>query len=190
MKGVIIMSESSMRQTNLYSEFRQEFYAAGFNYDIYYASYEEDYDEARRRYRATDESDYDHMELYKMYQLAENNLKVLKLAWSDHKSGFTPSQTSGSSTSSRGGGGCYIATCVYGTYDCPEVWVLRRFRDNTLSISWLGKGFIRAYYSISPKVVNWFGGRRWFNRLFKTIIGKIVTSLRNNGVSDNPYTDY
>lgn len=25
--------------------------------------------------------------------------------------------------------GCYVATCVYGSYDCPEVWTLRRFRD-------------------------------------------------------------
>lgn len=24
--------------------------------------------------------------------------------------------------------GCYIATCVYGSYDCPQVWILRRFR--------------------------------------------------------------
>lgn len=24
---------------------------------------------------------------------------------------------------------CYIATSVYGSYDCPEVWTLRRFRD-------------------------------------------------------------
>ncbi len=28
--------------------------------------------------------------------------------------------------------GCYIATCVYGSYDCPEVWTLRRFRDDVL----------------------------------------------------------
>ena len=25
--------------------------------------------------------------------------------------------------------GCYIATCVYGSYDCPQVLTLRRFRD-------------------------------------------------------------
>ena len=26
-------------------------------------------------------------------------------------------------------GPCYVATAVYGSYDCPEVWTLRRFRD-------------------------------------------------------------
>ena len=28
-------------------------------------------------------------------------------------------------------GACYVATAVYGSYDCPEVWTLRRFRDYT-----------------------------------------------------------
>ena len=26
-------------------------------------------------------------------------------------------------------GGCYVATAVYGSYDCPQVWTLRRVRD-------------------------------------------------------------
>ena len=39
--------------------------------------------------------------------------------------------------------GCYIATCVYKSYDCAEVWTLRRFRDNTLSQIWYGRLFIR-----------------------------------------------
>ena len=36
-------------------------------------------------------------------------------------------------------GGCYIATCVYGSYDCPQVWTLRRFRDDTLDETWYGR---------------------------------------------------
>ena len=35
---------------------------------------------------------------------------------------------------SRKKNGCYIATCVYENYDCPQVWTLRRFRDETLKI--------------------------------------------------------
>ena len=30
--------------------------------------------------------------------------------------------------------GCYVATCVYGSYDCPQVWTLRRYRDDVLKI--------------------------------------------------------
>lgn len=25
--------------------------------------------------------------------------------------------------------GCYVATAVYGSYNCPQVWILRRYRD-------------------------------------------------------------
>lgn len=46
---------------------------------------------------------------------------------------------------STSSGGCYIATCVYGSYDCPQVWTLRRFRDYTLDETWYGRLFIRCY---------------------------------------------
>lgn len=53
--------------------------------------------------------------------------------------------------------GCYIATCVYGSYDCPQVWTLRRYRDSVLSKSWYGRAFIKLYYKVSPILVKWFG---------------------------------
>ena len=58
--------------------------------------------------------------------------------------------------------GCYIATCVYGSYDCPEVWTLRRYRDFNLAKTWYGRAFIRIYYAISPMVVKIFGGTKLF----------------------------
>lgn len=58
--------------------------------------------------------------------------------------------------------GCYIATAVYGSYDCPEVWILRRFRDSTLAETWYGRTFIKAYYTISPNLVKWFGSTTLF----------------------------
>ena len=62
-------------------------------------------------------------------------------------------------------GGCYVATAVYRSYDCPQVWTLRRFRDNTLAATWYGRAFIRAYYAVSPTLVRWFGKTRWFQKL-------------------------
>ncbi len=50
-------------------------------------------------------------------------------------------------------GACYIATCVYSSYDCPQVWTLRRFRDYTLDETWYGRLFIKCYYAISPILV-------------------------------------
>lgn len=85
--------------------------------------------------------------------------------------------------------GCYIATCVYGSYDCPEVWRLRRFRDSVLSKTWRGRLFIRTYYAISPKLVKWFGETVWFKRIWKSVIDKIGLDLKNKGFDDTPYTD-
>lgn len=86
-------------------------------------------------------------------------------------------------------GGCYIATAVYGSYDCAEVWTLRRFRDNCLRQTWLGRSFIRVYYAISPTVVRLFGKQAWFNRLWRGVLDSFVDKLRSRGISDKPYSD-
>ena len=86
-------------------------------------------------------------------------------------------------------GGCYVATAVYGAYDCPEVWTLRRFRDDTLDRTWYGRAFIRAYYAVSPALVRWFGTTSWFRSLFKTPLDRLVRKLRRRGVQDTPYQD-
>ncbi|MDR2558970.1 MAG: hypothetical protein LBC86_05435 [Oscillospiraceae bacterium] len=84
---------------------------------------------------------------------------------------------------------CYVATCVYGSYNCPEVWVLRRYRDNTLSNSYFGRKFISTYYAISPKIVELFGNRKWFHRICKPFVNAVVLRLRKKGVDDSPYSD-
>ena len=85
--------------------------------------------------------------------------------------------------------GCYIATCVYGSYDCPEVWTLRRYRDNTLASTWYGRWFIKTYYAISPTVVKWFGCNEWFKKTWQIRLDRIVTSLQAKGVESTPYQD-
>jgi len=87
------------------------------------------------------------------------------------------------------GGGCYVATCIYGSYDCPQVRTLRRYRDSRLSKSWLGRRFVQVYYTVSPTVVALFGGRKWFNGLCKPIIDAIVRKLQNSGVGSGTYSD-
>ena len=85
--------------------------------------------------------------------------------------------------------GCYIATAVYGSYDCPEVWVLRRFRDNILYKTWYGRVFIRIYYNLSPYVVKVFGSNSFFKRLCRIPLDKLVAKLRSKGVKNTPYKD-
>ena len=85
--------------------------------------------------------------------------------------------------------GCYVAICVYGTYDCPQLWVLRRFRDDILEQSWFGRRFISLYYAISPTLVKLFGGSRTITTHWRRILDPFVECLREKGVQDTPYID-
>lgn len=85
--------------------------------------------------------------------------------------------------------GCYIATAVYGSYDCPPVWVLRRYRDEKLGRSSLGRIFIKFYYAISPTLVKWFGNSKWFQNFWKIRLNHFVERLKNEGFDDTPYQD-
>lgn len=84
---------------------------------------------------------------------------------------------------------CYIATCVYGSYDCPEVWTLRRFRDYTLDTSWYGRVFIKCYYKISPILVRCFGQQKWFRTFWKNRLDCMVSNLNRKGIENTVYSD-
>lgn len=86
-------------------------------------------------------------------------------------------------------GACYVATAIYGSYDCPQVWTLRRYRDYTLAATWYGRTFIHAYYAISPTLVKWFGHIEWFKKMWKSKLDRIVENLKADGVEDTPYED-
>lgn len=85
--------------------------------------------------------------------------------------------------------GCYIATCVYGSYDCPQVWTLRRYRDYTLDETWYGRLFIKCYYAVSPTLVKWFGETTWFRSFWRTMLDKMVAGLNSKGIEDTQYSD-
>ncbi|GGE89024.1 CFI-box-CTERM domain-containing protein [Mycetocola zhadangensis] len=85
------------------------------------------------------------------------------------------SQTSGNEAK----GGCYIATAVYGSYDADPVLTLRRFRDERLSLSAAGRGFIHWYYVISPVLVRRFGHVDALHRSAKFLLDRIVRRLES-----------
>lgn len=101
----------------------------------------------------------------------------------------TEAADQGPSDQGTGKAGCYIATAVYGSYDCPEVWTLRRFRDDRLLQTAAGRLFVKLYYAISPAVVERFGDTVWFNRFWKGRLNKLVHKLREDGYQDTPYYD-
>ena len=74
--------------------------------------------------------------------------------------------------------GCYIATCVYGSYDCPEVWTLRRFRDEKLLPTVPGRWFVKCYYKLSPKLVERYGRKAWFVKPWRRLLDWAVSRLK------------
>ena len=84
-------------------------------------------------------------------------------------------------------GGCYVATAVYGSYDCPEVWVLRRFRDNRLAKRRLGRAFITFYYLVSPRALRIAGPT--ITALSRPPLNVIVQMLKRRGYSGLPYAE-
>lgn len=73
--------------------------------------------------------------------------------------------------------GCYVATMAYGSYDHPQVLVLRQFRDNVLSQSWYGRLFIKVYYKTSPHLVSLLQGYEKPNLLIRKKLDKFIRKL-------------
>jgi hypothetical protein len=80
----------------------------------------------------------------------------------------------GTRAQTRDGGGCYIATAVYRSYEAPEVVVLRRFRDETLRTSISGRAFIRAYYAVSPSLASHFARPGMLSGLARRVLDALV----------------
>ena len=96
---------------------------------------------------------------------------------------------SGNSSSEAGKAGCYIATAIYQSYDCKEVYLLRRYRDYYLKNHFFGRMFIKLYYFFSPKMVKLFGKSKLFRKIFLPFLNKKVDKLIKEGYSYLPYND-
>lgn len=74
--------------------------------------------------------------------------------------------------------GCYVATMAYGSYDHPQVIVLRKFRDEVLSNSKLGRLFIKLYYTYSPKFVEKVKNRRTLNIIIRKGLNQFIKCIK------------
>ena len=104
------------------------------------------------------------------------------------KNGIIPQKTSSMSGGGKSGG-CYVATAVYGSYDCPEVWTLRRYRDSVLAATWYGRLFIKTYYLVSPYAVHLLGNSNFFLSFWKRKLDPWIHQLQLQGYSSSPYED-
>jgi hypothetical protein len=120
-----------------------------------------------------------------LYFMRQNNIEVTNFK----EQAVATSAEAATSAAKPKKKGCYVATAVYGSYNCPQVWVLRRYRDARLNANWFGRAFIKCYYAVSPTLVRLFGNTKWFNALFKNRLDRLVMKLKDNGYSDQSYFD-
>jgi len=74
--------------------------------------------------------------------------------------------------------GCYIATAVYGSYDCPEVLVLRKFRDERLMSSPFGRLFVRCYYATSPVLAKRIKSDSFVAKQTRNVLDRVIQRIK------------
>lgn len=85
---------------------------------------------------------------------------------------------SGGSDSGGSDSGCYVATMAYGSYDAPQVLILRQFRDRFLQKFSAGRAFIRWYYAKSPQFVAKHRSKKWLHKSLRVFLNIFVTLLK------------
>jgi len=93
-----------------------------------------------------------------------------------------PARTVARPATKQGSGGCYIATAVYGSYDAPPVMTLRRFRDQHLVKSVIGRVFVRVYYLLSPSAARHLGRAPLLSAAVKRVLDRLVARLDANNM--------
>jgi len=75
-------------------------------------------------------------------------------------------------------GGCYIATMAYGSYEHPQVMILRNFRDNYLAHRHWGEKFITTYYKVSPNMVKHLKNKVLINKIIRYILDLFIKTIK------------
>lgn len=119
----------------------------------------------------------DQKEQLKRDLLATSN-EMIK-AFDDVKDEITKelSKFDNSASSNNSGGGCFIATEIYGSYDSAPVLILRQFRDEKLLTNKTGSILVKYYYFISPQIVKLMSNKNVLNKIIKSILDRFVNKL-------------
>lgn len=72
---------------------------------------------------------------------------------------------------------CFIATAAYGTPYDSKIDVLRNWRDDSLREFYIGRKFIKIYYSLSPPIANIVSKSKILRALVRVILSPIIHIL-------------
>jgi len=79
--------------------------------------------------------------------------------------------------------GCFIATATMQDYNHPYVLTLRKFRDQILLNSLVGRNFIKLYYLISPPIAKILNKSEILRRISSFIVIKPLVQIANGFLS-------
>ncbi|WP_411840135.1 calcium-binding protein [Paracoccus sp. ME4] len=85
--------------------------------------------------------------------------------------------------SSGKGGACFVATAAYGCGMHPDVIALRRFRDRHLVRHPAGRGFVRLYWIVGPRMARFTSPKSLHGRAARAVLGRLVRILSRNGLT-------
>jgi tetratricopeptide (TPR) repeat protein len=77
--------------------------------------------------------------------------------------------------------GCFIATAIYGSYQDPNVIILRKYRDIFLLKSFYGRFIVRVYYMVSPPFAKVIGKIPFIRSLLKNVIFQPIIDYITKG---------
>ena len=89
-----------------------------------------------------------------------------------------PREGDAQESQASGGGGCFVATAVYGGEDHFNLIVLRSFRDNFLKEYLMGRKFIQFYYEYGPKLAKSVSKYNLLKTLFKPLVNLGVYTVK------------
>jgi hypothetical protein len=82
--------------------------------------------------------------------------------------------------------GCFVATAAYGSALQPAVALLRRFRDDALLTSPLGRLFVAAYYALSPPLANVIASDERLRAGARGLLSPVVALAQGWLLSEHP----
>jgi hypothetical protein len=67
---------------------------------------------------------------------------------------------------------------AYGNYEHPQVMELRKFRDDFLRKTLLGRNCIKLYYKYSPILVEKLKDKPKINLIIRTLLDQLIKIIR------------